>query len=851
MPIPASNKNNALGTALQTVLAALGFVSLIFWSGAFVLGWLPEIGQWFASIDRTAIAVWAGLTLVIAILVEVIATSFLKSRKESKQAYERLLYMAEATGYASWEVDLSLDSIWWGVGAEKVFGRASLKDENGVEFWEKHVHPEDKDRVNASCNEALSGTGSHWADEYRLVREDGTIVVVLDQGRIIRDGQGKALRMVGGILDITERSQAFEALQTSEKILRETTLQLTQKQARLAAAQAVAKIGSWEVDLGTMNVTWSKETFTVFDMDDDLGVPSIEEFIGNIHPEDRDEVKRRFDASLHAPGCHIEEHRLIARDGGTRYIEERWEVIGDESGTPIQIVGTCQDITVRRKSESEKRRLLAAIEQLDDAVLIADPEGGIVYANGANEQITGYARHDVLGSRGTHLGVPDDAAWSTIRQGFPWRGIQKATRKDGSTYFEECVVSPVHNQRGVLVNLIAVKKDVSDQQQLESHYREAEKMTAVGQLAGGIAHDFNNMLTVVQVQAELAQLDATLPEKLRPAMEMIQQAAVRSADLTRELLTFARRQPNAPKVVDLGANVQTMTPMLRSMVGEEVQFVTTFQAGLWNVKIDVSQFDHLLANLCLNARDAVNGRGKITVAVSNLKLLESDVVSGAPSGEYVQLLVSDSGGGMPPEVLKHAFEPFFTTKSDGKGTGLGLAVVHGIVRQHGGFISLQNREGEGLVAAILWPRCTEGQDSEPVPGQVEVSSGREKILLVDDEPMLLATVKGMLAHLGYQVVATSDPLEALALCESGPESDTFALLLTDIVMPQMNGIDLSERIRLIKPELTCLFMSGYSDKRLSGHLRANWPNRILNKPFRLDELSAALDEVFCHARSNC
>jgi CheY-like chemotaxis protein len=375
-------------------------------------------------------------------------------------------------------------------------------------------------------------------------------------------------------------------------------------------------------------------------------------------------------------------------------------------------------------------------------------------------------------------------------------------------------------------------------------------MTAVGQLAGGIAHDFNNMLTVVQVQAELAQLDATLPEKLRPAMEMIQQAAVRSADLTRELLTFARRQPNAPKVVDLGANVQTMTPMLRSMVGEEVQFATTFQAGLWNVKIDVSQFDHLLANLCLNARDAVNGRGKITVALSNLKLFEPDSVSGAPSGEYVQLLVSDSGGGMPPEVLKHAFEPFFTTKSDGKGTGLGLAVVHGIVRQHGGFISLQNREGEGLVAAILWPRCTEVQDSETVPGQVEVSSGREKILLVDDEPMLLATVKGMLAHLGYQVVATSDPLEALALCEPGSESDSFALLLTDIVMPQMNGIDLSERIRLIKPELTCLFMSGYSDKRLSGHLRANWPNRILNKPFRLDELSAALDEVFGHVRSS-
>jgi len=954
-------------SAFRKILGIVGSVALAFGGVVFLARLLSDAGEVAFSLGSSQVALIAGVAVVFAVGLQIAVSLFRDLRNDSLKSTERLTYMAEAIGYASWEVDLVRDVIWWGVGSEKVFGRTTLESETGVEFWEKHVHPEDRDRVVASCDAALSSRETYWRDEYRIVREEGEVVLVLDQGRIIRDADGYPLRMIGGLLDITERSRSLEALkasesryrdlaenlqdvfynhdpiagrmlyvnknyeriwgrsveslyensltffesvvpedrhllqeayarqlagdstvveyrvngpdgirwiqdrafpildgtgairqivgtarditealernlalEASEKNLRVTTRELERKSSRLVAAQAVAKIGSWEVDLLSDEVTWSDETFRVFDAVGLAAAPSLNEVIAKIHPEDRDEVRNRFFASSRTPGIYSIEHRLIAADGVIKYIEERWEVVADAERRPVRVLGTCQDITERRQTENEKKRLLAAIEQLDDALLITDPDGTIVYANGAMEKMTRYPRHDIIGRNGIGLFLPDGPVWAGLKQGFPWRGIREQTTREGGKFSEECVISPVQNRAGSLVNLIAVKKDVSARLEMQARYREAERMTAVGQLAGGIAHDFNNMLTVVQVQAELAQCDPTLSAPLRAGLEMIGQAAARSADLTKELLAFARRQPSSPKSVNPGRYLQSMRPMLRSMIGEETDFVAVCAEGLWNVKLDVSQFDHVLANLCLNARDAVGGKGRIVVELANESLRGFDAASGAPPGDYVVLKVSDTGVGMTPEVLVHAFEPFFTTKEEGKGTGLGLAVVHGIVKQHNGYISLSSPPGQGVVARILFPRSHEAEEPRETPAQSDVVAAGKKILLVDDEPMLLKTIESMLQHLGYEVHATSDPREAVEL---GQEDAGFSLLLTDIVMPNMDGIELADNVHRDNPGLNCLFMSGYSDKKLSVHMREKWPNRILNKPFTVDELSRALNQA--------
>jgi nitrogen-specific signal transduction histidine kinase len=384
-----------------------------------------------------------------------------------------------------------------------------------------------------------------------------------------------------------------------------------------------------------------------------------------------------------------------------------------------------------------------------------------------------------------------------------------------------------------------VKEDITEQKALEDQLHQAQKMESVGRLAGGVAHDFNNMLMVISGYADLTLMQTACDDPRYSGLQEIRDAARRSANLTRQLLAFARKQTVAPVVLDMNDTIAGMLKMLRRLIGEDIELAWLPGPELWKVRIDPSQIDQLLANLAVNARDAIAGVGKVAIKTDNMLLEASNCIhhQGCSPGEYVVLTVGDTGIGMSREVREHIFEPFFTTKEEGKGTGLGLATVYGIVKQNLGFVGVESEPGRGTTILIHLPRFVEearadlaGQDpDEALPG------GTETVLLVEDEEAILALGRRFIERLGYTILTANSPAEAMRQAEE--YKGAIDLLVTDIVMPGMNGRELAERLRQRFPGLKCLFMSGYSADIIAKQGVLEEGIHFLAKPFSLRDIA--------------
>jgi two-component system cell cycle sensor histidine kinase/response regulator CckA len=369
-------------------------------------------------------------------------------------------------------------------------------------------------------------------------------------------------------------------------------------------------------------------------------------------------------------------------------------------------------------------------------------------------------------------------------------------------------------------------------------------MESVGRLAGGVAHDFNNMLGVIIGRSEMA-LDQVVPSQpLHADLLEIRKAAERSANLTRQLLGFARKQAAAPRVLDLNETVQSMLQMLSRLIGEDVSLSWQPKTALWPVKVDPSQIDQVLANLCLNARDAITDFGKITIETGNRAFDEAYCADhpGLVPGEYVLLAVSDNGCGMDQPTMSHIFEPFYTTKAMGKGTGLGLATVYGIVKQNSGFINVSSEPGQGTSFMIYLPRHAGSGEQAQAQGTARaVLRGQETILLVEDEPASLKMVTTMLEKQGYTILAAGTPREAIRLARES--AGKIHLLVTDVVMPEMNGRDLAENLRSFCPRLKSLFMSGYTSNVIAHHGILDGGVHFIQKPFSRNDLTSTVRDL--------
>lgn len=538
------------------------------------------------------------------------------------------------------------------------------------------------------------------------------------------------------------------------------------------------------------------------------------------------------------------------RGEGARYHNIRFAPEWGEDGAITGVLVIGRDITERKQSEEELRKLSQAIEQSPVSIVITDTAGRIEFVNSKFNEISGYSHEEALGQNprifksGETSAAEYQKLWQTISAGGVWSGEFRNLKKNGEVFWEHATIAPVRDMQQQITHYVAVKEDITERKRLEEQLHQAQKLESVGRLAGGVAHDFNNMLAVILGRTEMALKKVQPGQPLFASLQEIRKSAERSVDLTRQLLAFARKQVITPKVIDLNETLEGMLKMLRRLIGEDIDLAWLPDSALLTVNMDPTQLDQILVNLCVNARDAIGGVGKLTIETNQAVFDQhycADHVEAIP-GEYIMLVVSDDGPGMERSTLERIFEPFFTTKGIGQGTGLGLATVYGIVKQNNGFINVYSEPGQGTTFKIYLPRHTAGLPSETGEDQVTpIARGDETLLLVEDEPSILSIAGQMLESCGYQVLLAATPGEAIKIAKDFPKE--IHLLLSDVVMPGMNGPELMKKLMASYPQIRYLYMSGYPTNVIVRHGVLKEGVHFIQKPFSQKTLAGKVREV--------
>ncbi len=538
----------------------------------------------------------------------------------------------------------------------------------------------------------------------------------------------------------------------------------------------------------------------------------------------------------------VEEMRGI--EGRARFVADDLEKVAQERRVTLQDEKLARANAAIRQCEASFRVLVNGVR--DYALFMLDPSGHVVSWNAGAERVKGYAAREILGK---HLSIFYEPA--DVKDGRPQRTLAAAAttgraedegwrvRKDGSTFWANVVLAPVHDAAGVLLGFAKVTHDLTERRHLEEQLHQSQKMEAIGILAGGLAHDFNNLLSIVLSYSELLAADLRDDDPMRPDLGEIHLAGLRGVALMRQLLAFSRQQELHPKLVDLTQVVQGMDRMLRRLIGEDVELSVICVPVLGKVLVDPGQMEQVIMNLAVNARDAMPGGGKLTIETAEV-VLDEEYASAHPGvkpGPHIMLAVSDTGAGMDEATQARMFDPFFTTKEAGKGTGLGLATVFGIIRQSRGTIAARSEPGKGTEITIYLPTADKDaiQRVSTNPPPRPVLGGSETILLVEDDEPVRALTRTILRKYGYDVVEAQSGGDAFLLCEQHPT--VIHLLLTDVVMPRMSGAQLADRLVAIRPEMKVLYMSGYANDAVMRRTVLGSPNAFVQKPITPETLA--------------
>lgn len=510
----------------------------------------------------------------------------------------------------------------------------------------------------------------------------------------------------------------------------------------------------------------------------------------------------------------------------------------------------------KKKAEDELRKLSHAVEQSPVSIIITDRNGTIEYVNPKFTRMTGYEAAEAIGQTPRLLKsgkIPDSEyrkLWETITSGREWHGELINRKKNGDLFWERASISAIRDASGTITHFVGVKEDISEQRQAEENHkqamnqlRQAQKMEAIGQLAGGIAHDFNNLLTVINGYSTLLLHEMPADDPFRAEVEQILKAGERAADLTHQLLAFSRRQMLEPKVINVNHLVKNLEKMLKRLIRENIVMETRLSDKLGVVKADPGQVEQIIMNLLVNARDALENGGTITIETGDVELDKAFVAenAGAVEGSYVMLAVHDNGVGMTAETRRKIFEPFFTTKGQGKGTGLGLATVYGIVKQSGGYIQVLSEPGKGSSFRVFFPRIEAEMVHEESCARSQGPRGTETILVVEDEAGVLNLTVSTLKRSGYEVLPARSPSEAYEIFAGNHQR--IDLVLSDVIMPEKNGPTMVREFRETRPDLKIIFMSGYTDDTISPQEMTDERTAFISKPFTPDLLVGRVRDV--------
>jgi PAS domain S-box-containing protein len=691
------------------------------------------------------------------------------------------------------------------------------------------------------------------------------------------DAGGKVSGIFVEGVDVTDRVRAQEQLALSESALR--------------LAVDVAEIGTWDVDLVRDRLTWNAQTKAMFGISPDVEC-SLDDFYAGLHPEDLEATVQAFSAALDPAvrSTYDVEYRTIGKeDGLVRWVAAKGRGLFDADGRCIRAIGTALDITQRRLTQQQLSESEARFRTIADSapalIWLCDQTGELIFANQWHEETFGRTARELLGGGWTDILHPDDVAGfcadfdAAFAARAPFSRDVRVIDHNGRTRWLHSEARPresegrfvgyvgcdvditeVHSLSEALERGIAertgelaatnrlLSTQIEERERVEATLRQMQRLEAIGQLTSGVAHDFNNLLTVVLGNIDMVERAAPngpLDERSIKRLSYIRAAAERGAALTAQLLAFSRRQRLEARPVDLNDTVAGMRDLMQSSMGGSVRMDTGLQPDLWPAMVDPTQIELIILNLAINARDAMEVGGALTVSTGNVVLGDPVHPEEPARGDYVMIAVSDSGTGMTPEVRAKAFEPFFTTKEIGKGSGLGLAQVFGFAKQSGGGVAIETEIGVGTTVRVYLPRAIERQrmprpDEQPRPDRPIDAVGK-RILLVDDDPPVREVTAGMLRAMGADVTERDSGGAALALVTA--QGGAFDLMVVDFAMPGMNGAELVTAVHARWPEIPALFVTGYADLSAIAGVSAE---RIVQKPFRSDELQRKAARLLAH-----
>jgi len=660
-----------------------------------------------------------------------------------------------------------------------------------------------------------------------------------------------------------------------------STAALADSEARWNFALEGAGDGVWDWDIRNSRLDVSKNWQHI------VGFPKPENdnyfnvWRSHIHPDDLPQVLARLQSHLQGEHpTYISEHRVIIGEGDWKWVLERGMVVKrTQDGHALRMVGTLSDITQRKEDEqtlhralaqthAEQERMKIILDHSHDAFIALDAEGRITDWNRQAERTFGWTAAEAIGqllgdlilppeSRETHdAGLRRFTASGKITVS---NNVIELEALDRSGQRIPVEIAVAEYQYGDQHAITAFIRDIRERKEAEKQeamrraaleearaaLQQSQKMEAVGKLTGGVAHDFNNALQIIRGNLDLLQIHLGTNPQAEKRLDLALAAVDRGAKLSSQLLAFARRQPLRPQVVNIGRLLKNMDDLMHRALDESIQIHVIIDAELWNTYLDASQFENVILNLIINARDAIHGSGTVTIEASNIVLTDEEGNASKPAlpaGQYVLFALSDTGSGMTPEVMEHAFEPFFTTKAEGEGTGLGLSMAYGFVKQSGGHIRLSSEVGSGTTVRIFLPRSYEHEAAVPAerPDE-ELVGGKETILVVEDDADVQTTVVAILTELGYHVLKASDAQAGLKVLQSGVSVD---LLFTDVIMPgPLRSPELAKQAKLMHPDIAVLFTSGYTRNAIDQGGNLDPGVHLLSKPYRRDQLARKVRSI--------
>jgi two-component system, cell cycle sensor histidine kinase and response regulator CckA len=785
----------------------------------------------------------------VAFGLEHLDTEEQRARAEAALASSerRLKSALDAAGMGTFEWDLATGTVTWDGHTETIFGLQPGEFDNTYEGFERLLHPDDRLPLRLAGAKAAQAH-TPFGVEFRVVRPDGSERWVSSHSEYRYSDTGHALSLHGTVTDITRGKRAELALLESEE--------------RLRQAVRAAQIGIFDHLHADGSLYWSPQFFAIHGWPASQAA-TLEAYMERIHPGDRERVaaSMRNSRDPAGDGLYDIEHRLLFPDGSTRWTSTRAQTLFEGQGPArraVRTVGAVRDVTLQKLAEEEQHKLATVVANSRGFIGIATPDGRVVYVNRAGLDMVGLASPEAARQTTVADYFPtenqdfvQDVLLRSLRETGYWSGETRLRHfQTGQLIDVDITAFQINDEPGNPLFFATHTRDITDRkraeaekQALEEQLFQARKMESIGRLAGGVAHDFNNLLTVINGYSQLALTQLERGHPLYTAVGEIQAAGERAAGMTRQLLAFSRKQVLKPRSLDLNRVVEDMKLLLERLVGDHVEVSFGLHASPAVVNADPHQLEQVVLNLAANARDAMPRGGRLRIETGWVERDDTylRLHPTVQAGRYVTLVFSDTGTGMGKETQQRIFDPFFTTKPEGRGTGLGLSTVQGVVTQCGGHIEVHSEPGRGATFTICLPARPDQAPINEVKAPDANLRGTETILVVDDKPAVREFTVAALESYGYRTLAAGSGAQALDLAQRG--TTPIHLVLTDVVMPQMGGVELARRVAETRPRTRVLFMSGYSGNISPNREGFDPELHFIAKPFTPEGLAAKVRRV--------